>query len=144
MQFASRSLLALIVFLAISWQIKPVHCVLTSAEINALAQILEAFPDLRSVAVWRQYPDSSTAMDYGGSWTNDINLLCNGNDGYTFYGVHCTNGHVSALMMYAAPWCHFKTNKGYYITSARTNDTHIPAPIRGVPLYQTISIKSPA
>lgn len=73
---------------------------ITNQENNALSQILIAFPDLSAVAYWRRF---SNGIDYGSSWTNNFDSLCQQGDGYEYYGVYCFDGHVGGLFMYVLP-----------------------------------------
>lgn len=70
---------------------------LGDSEKAALAEFLSAFPNLGTI------PTSEFAVDgidYGGPWTNNFDNLCLGGDGYEYYGLYCSNGHISGITVY--------------------------------------------
>lgn len=71
---------------------------LTTAEKNALAQILQNYPDLSIVPVWASTDREGTY--FGKKWTNNFEEVCL-SPGYDLFGVHCSEqGHVDGLNMY--------------------------------------------
>lgn len=69
---------------------------LDASEEAALREILDHHPDLYSVPSWESFSDG---IYYGSSWNDSISMICQ-REGYEFFGVYCSSGHVSALRMY--------------------------------------------
>lgn len=89
--------LSVSVLLVASFILIGTHGALTASEKTALGELLNRFPDLRSVATWASTSDDG--QQFGGSWTDDLDSACPGS-GYHFYGVHCNSGHIDGLNMY--------------------------------------------
>lgn len=97
----AHSIWSLILLLVLCCNFKPAESSVSELELGALIQILEAFPDLRSVPSWMQKPDISSTLDYGGSWSSLNTSLCNGGEGFKVHGIHCSDANtIDALMMY--------------------------------------------
>lgn len=94
-----RSLVAFILLFTCSSIILTTNAQPTALEKAALDQILVAYPDLRSVPSWERFPDNNT--DYGRNWVNGFPNLCD-QDGYSYYGVNCKNGHIFGLRVYVS------------------------------------------
>ena len=74
------------------------RAVLTQGEKDALVGILGAFPNLASIPTSEISRDSGN--DYGHSWTNNYDDLCNNGDGYEYYGLYCEGGDISGIVLY--------------------------------------------
>ena len=77
----------------------PSNCngMLDTGEKAALHQLFEAFPALAHVPKWWYYDTSGQYL--GRNWSDNYDNLCL-EDGYEYYGVHCSSGHVDGLFMY--------------------------------------------
>lgn len=96
-------IVSIILLLTLSCSVRPTESAVSDQELGALVQILEAFPDLRSVPSWMQKPDISSTLDYGGSWTSLDTSLCDGGEGFKVHGVHCSSAKtIDHLVMYVA------------------------------------------
>lgn len=89
---------AILVFISLILATVPAHAQLIPAEIQALNTILDNFPALARV------PPS--ARDYfgnyiGKSWSRDFSTLCQGSNGYEYFGVECADFHIGGLYMCA-------------------------------------------
>lgn len=74
------------------------HGLLNSEEKDALTEIFSSFPKLGSTPVYSNIDELPTP--YGRSWTYNFDSLCGGGDGYDYYGLYCSNGHIGGIMMY--------------------------------------------
>lgn len=64
----------------------------------ALEELFSSFPNLASIPTSEFIEDGK--IDYGRSWTNNFDNLCLGSDGYEYYGLYCSNGHISGIVLY--------------------------------------------
>lgn len=75
------------------------HGLLTTGEKDALAELLSIFPNLGYIGTSQVGHDQN--IDYGRAWTNNFDSLCL-SDGYDYYGLYCSGGHISGLVLYVA------------------------------------------
>lgn len=74
------------------------HGALDDGEKGALGELLSTFPNLASIATSEFVVDGK--IDYGRSWTNDFGTYCLNGDGYEYYGLYCSNGHIGGIVLY--------------------------------------------
>lgn len=72
---------------------------LDSSEILALNEILQNYPDLAHVP--RYYGSSSVLYEYGPEWTGEYSNCAAGTSSWAYHGIHCENGNVDAIQLYA-------------------------------------------
>ena len=72
---------------------------LVDGEKAALSELLSTFPNLGSIPTSEFVEDGN--IDYGRSWTKNFDSLCLGGDGYEFYGLYCSGGHITGITLYA-------------------------------------------
>lgn len=71
---------------------------LSAGEINALGQILETFPALRTLpsSLLHAYPDT-----YGSTWDVDLSQICTVPNVWRIHGIHCSASQkIDAIVMY--------------------------------------------
>lgn len=74
------------------------HGQLDDLEKAALAELFYTFPNLGSIPTSEYVEDGN--VDYGRSWTNNFDTLCLNGDGYEYYGLYCSNGHITGIVLY--------------------------------------------
>ena len=89
----------LLIALAIVFISSKCNGTLDTGEKAALHQLFDAFPALAHVPKWMYY-NLAVNQYLGRSWSDNYDNLCL-EDGYEFYGVHCSSGHVDGLFLYA-------------------------------------------
>lgn len=94
-----RNIRCNLLFFIICWGAAS-HGILQSGEKDALAELLLTFPRLSSIPTSEFVVDNH--VDYGRSWTNNFDSLCLGSDGYEYYGLFCSGGHIAGIMLYVS------------------------------------------
>ena len=98
----------ILVALSIVFLMSECNGTLDAGEKAALHELFEAFPALAHVPKWFNAEPYNQYI--GGSWSDHYDNLCL-EDGYEYYGVHCSLGHVDGLFVYASSPNRFLTGE---------------------------------